>query len=49
MVKVGKKVKQGDLIASVPEGKLGAEVHASVEGRVREVSGQDVVIETVDS
>jgi len=48
-VKVGNKVKRGELIASVPEGKLGAEVHASVAGAVREVSAQDIVIDTVNS
>ncbi len=46
MVKVGKKVKQGDLIASIPDGKLGAEVHASVGGKVREVTEKDVRIQT---
>ncbi len=45
-VKQGDKVRPGDLIGQVPEGKLGADVHASIRGTVREVvEGRQVVIE----
>lgn len=38
VVKIGDKVSAGDLIAKVPEGKLGANVHASIIGTVSQVS-----------
>lgn len=34
VVKVGDTVKAGDLIAKIPEGKLGANLHASISGKV---------------
>ena len=43
-VRPGQKVKTGDLIASPPQGKLGANIHASIEGRVLTVD-EAVVIE----
>jgi Na+-translocating ferredoxin:NAD+ oxidoreductase RnfC subunit len=36
-VKAGASVKRGELIASIPRGKLGANVHASIDGEVAEV------------
>jgi len=45
-MKVGDTVRRGDLIASIPADKLGANVHASVGGRVREVTEEYVRIET---
>jgi Na+-translocating ferredoxin:NAD+ oxidoreductase RnfC subunit len=45
IVKKGSTVKRGDLIASIPEGKLGANVHASVGGKVAEVTDRFVCIE----
>jgi RnfABCDGE-type electron transport complex C subunit len=45
-VRVGQKVKQGDLIASIPEGKLGANVHASISGKVAEVTEKHIRVET---
>jgi Na+-translocating ferredoxin:NAD+ oxidoreductase RnfC subunit len=41
------RVEVGDLIASIPEGSLGANVHASISGRVSSVS--DEAIEIVGS
>jgi len=41
-VKVGEMVREGDLIGSPPEGKLGANIHASISGRVQKV--HDAVI-----
>ena len=43
-VKVGDKVKCGQLIAVCPQGKLGANIHASVDGTVKSV-GDVIVIE----
>jgi Na+-translocating ferredoxin:NAD+ oxidoreductase RnfC subunit len=44
VVKVGDRVQCGDLIAQIPEGKLGASVHASISGRVEAVSDEHIVI-----
>jgi Na+-translocating ferredoxin:NAD+ oxidoreductase RnfC subunit len=46
VVKAGSRVRRGDLIASIPEGKLGAEVHASVSGRVVDVTARSITIES---
>ena len=43
-LKVGDKVKCGQLIAACPQGKLGANIHASVDGTVKSV-GDVIVIE----
>ena len=45
VVAEGDTVAMGDLIARIPEGKLGANVHASIEGRIHRVS--DTTIEIV--
>jgi Na+-translocating ferredoxin:NAD+ oxidoreductase RnfC subunit len=45
-VKEGAEVKQGELIAAAPEGKLGANVHATVSGRVAEVAEKEIRVET---
>jgi len=44
-VKKGAKVKSGDLIASIPDGEMGAMVHASIAGRVAEVTEKHIRIE----
>ncbi|MEW6712754.1 MAG: 4Fe-4S dicluster domain-containing protein, partial [Candidatus Riflebacteria bacterium] len=44
VVKVGEKVKIGQLIASIPEGKLGAALHAPISGKVTAVTDQAVTI-----
>ena len=44
-VKPGDRVRAGDLIGDIPEGKLSARVHASIDGRVAEVTGSQVAIE----
>jgi len=44
VVRPGQKVRTGDLVASPPAGKLGANIHASIEGRVLTVD-EAVVIE----
>lgn len=44
VVGVGDAVVEGQVVAEVPEGALGARVHASIEGRVEAVSEVRVVI-----
>ncbi|MFZ5951148.1 MAG: hypothetical protein ACOYXC_10610, partial [Candidatus Rifleibacteriota bacterium] len=44
VVKVGEKVKIGQLIAAIPEGKLGAALHAPISGKVAAVTDQAVTI-----
>lgn len=39
LVKPGDKVKEGQMIAAIPEGKTGAAVHASITGTVAKVNG----------
>ncbi|UCD82706.1 MAG: SLBB domain-containing protein [Desulfobacterales bacterium] len=43
VVRTGDKVKKGDLIGEIPEGALGARVHASIDGTVETV-GETIVI-----
>jgi Na+-translocating ferredoxin:NAD+ oxidoreductase RnfC subunit len=43
VVQAGDRVKKGDLIGEIPEGALGARVHASIEGTVESV-GENIVI-----
>lgn len=44
VVKSGDRVKPGDLIAKVPEGKLGAHIHSTIEGVIKNV-GERITIE----
>ena len=44
VVKKGDSVRKGDLIAEIPEGKLGARYHASIDGKISEVSDQAIII-----
>jgi Na+-translocating ferredoxin:NAD+ oxidoreductase RnfC subunit len=44
VVKIGDRVERGDLIAQIPEDKLGANVHASISGRVEAMTGEHIVI-----
>ncbi|MFQ6059639.1 MAG: 4Fe-4S dicluster domain-containing protein, partial [Anaerolineae bacterium] len=44
VVEIGDRVECGDLIAWIPEGKLGANVHASISGRVEAVTSEHIVI-----
>ena len=43
VVKKGDRVKKGDLIGEIPEGALGAKVHASIDGTVEAVSDMVVI------
>jgi Na+-translocating ferredoxin:NAD+ oxidoreductase RnfC subunit len=44
VVEQGKKVKKGQVVGRVEEGKLGAHVHASMDGKVRAVTPEYVEI-----
>ncbi|MCR4406793.1 MAG: RnfABCDGE type electron transport complex subunit C [Anaerolineae bacterium] len=44
VVRAGDVVAVGDLIGEIPEGKLGARVHASINGKVVEATAEEVVI-----
>ena len=43
-VQEGKKVKKGQVVGRVEEGKLGANIHASIDGKVRAVTPEYVEI-----
>jgi Na+-translocating ferredoxin:NAD+ oxidoreductase RnfC subunit len=45
LVSKGDPVNSGQMIADVPDGELGAPVHASIQGKVREVTDTTIVIE----
>lgn len=44
LVKVGDKVKVGDIIAQTPETALGTTMHASINGTVKEINGRFIII-----
>lgn len=44
VVKVGDKVKKGQLIAATPTDALGTTIHASIDGTVKSVSDREIVI-----
>jgi Na+-translocating ferredoxin:NAD+ oxidoreductase RnfC subunit len=44
-VSAGQKVRQGELIAAPPAGALGANIHASIDGVVKEVTDTRIAIE----
>ena len=44
VVAVGQAVRCGDMIAKLPEGKLGADIHASIDGVVTAVDGRGIAI-----
>ena len=46
VVKKGEMVKAGQLIGKVPEGELGANVHSSINGKVREATPEFISIES---
>ncbi len=43
MIKVGKEVKIGEVIADIPNGKIGARIHSSIDGIVTKVDGEVVI------
>ena len=44
VVKLGASVNKGDLVAEVPKGKLGANIHASISGKVAGIENGTMVI-----
>lgn len=44
VVKEGDRVERGSLIAVIPEGKLGASLHASISGTVASVTEKEIII-----
>jgi Na+-translocating ferredoxin:NAD+ oxidoreductase RnfC subunit len=44
VIAAGDQVKKGDLIAKIPEGKLGSNVHASISGKVIALGEDSVLI-----
>jgi Na+-translocating ferredoxin:NAD+ oxidoreductase RnfC subunit len=46
IVKGGEIVEEGQLIGKVPNGELGANVHASIGGKVKEVTAENILIES---
>ncbi|RPI05951.1 MAG: NADH dehydrogenase subunit [Ignavibacteriae bacterium] len=46
IVSAGQRVNAGDTIADIPEGTLGANIHASIDGRVKSVT-DEIVIERI--
>lgn len=44
VVSVGSRVKKGDLIAKIPEGKMGANIHASIDGTVASIENGAICI-----
>ncbi len=44
-INAGDYVKAGDMVAQIPEGKLGSAVHASISGKVTTITEDRIVIE----
>ena len=45
VVKMGEAVAHGQLIGDIPDGKLGAKIHASIKGRVSQITSEMIIIE----
>ena len=45
VIRQGARVIKGELIAEIPEGKLGANIHASIDGRVSSVDDINITLE----
>lgn len=45
LVEIGSQVSERDIIAKVPDGKLGANIHASISGVVTKITKEAIVIE----
>jgi Na+-translocating ferredoxin:NAD+ oxidoreductase RnfC subunit len=46
VVAKGDRVKKGDLIGEIPEGELGARIHASIDGTVSAVDDKKIIIQS---
>ena len=47
-VRTGQTVRKGDLLGDVPEGKLGAAIHASIDGVIGSITEEFVEITAAD-
>ena len=47
-VKIGQIVQIGDMIACIPENSLGANIHASIDGKVTEIKDDSIVITRIE-
>ena len=48
VVKTGDMVEAGQIIARIPEGKLGSEIHSSIRGKIISVDNGEIIIEKID-
>lgn len=46
IVKKGELVEEGQIIGKIPDGELGANIHASITGKVSEVTSESISIES---
>lgn len=46
IVKIGESVEEGQMIGKISDGELGANIHASINGKVKEVTEQFISIES---
>jgi len=46
IVKKGELVEEGQIIGKIPDGELGANIHASISGKVKEVTTESISIES---
>jgi len=46
IVKKGESVKEGQTIGKIPDGNLGANIHASINGKIKEVTEEVISIES---
>ena len=46
IVKKGEMVEEGQMIGKIPEGELGANIHASINGKVSQVTSESITIES---
>ena len=44
VVKKGDRVAKGQVVGEIPEGKLGAKVHSSIDGVVAEINNEYIII-----
>ncbi len=44
IVNIGDRVKKGDLIGDIPNDKLGAKIHASIDGVIKEINDDSIII-----
>ena len=46
VIKEGDMIKCGELIGDIPEGKLGAKIHSSIDGKVKQIHQEFIIIES---